>query len=213
VTALLDDIAPDAKLIGAVNTVRREGDRLIGENTDGKGFLHCLRESGVYLRGKRITLLGAGGAARAISVELALAGAAELTVINRSAKRGRTLVADLNSRAQANLRFQPWNATFTIGPEVDVLVNVTSIGLHPDIDAEPAVELKSARSDLLVCDVICYPPETRLVRAARAQGLNTVTGLPMLVYQGAIGFRMWTCQPAPEGPMKRTLEQAFGLTV
>ena len=196
-----------------MNTVRREGDRLIGENTDGRGFLHCVRESGVDPRGKRIALLGAGGVARAITVEPAPARAAELAVINRSVELGRTLAADLKSRAQAKARFQPWNATFTIGPEVDVWVDATSIGLYPDIDAEPAVELKSAQSDLPVCDVIPNPPETRLVRAARAQGLNTVTGLPMLVYQGAIGFRMWTCQPVPEGPMKRALEQAFGLTV
>jgi shikimate dehydrogenase len=110
VMALLDDIAPDAKLIGAVNTVRREGDRLIGENTDGKGFLRGLRESGIDPRGKRIVVLGAGGAARAITVELALAGAAELIVINRSVERGQALVADLKSRTGANAQFKPWSA-------------------------------------------------------------------------------------------------------
>ena len=107
VMALLDEIAPDARLIGAVNTVRRNADRLIGENTDGKGFLRGLRESGVDPHGKRIVVLGAGGAARAITVELALAGAAELTVVNRSVERGRTLVADLKARASANAEFQP----------------------------------------------------------------------------------------------------------
>jgi len=212
VMALLDDIAPDAKLIGAVNTVRREGDRLIGENTDGKGFLRGLRESGLDPRGKRIVVLGAGGAARAITVELALAGAAELIVINRSVDRGQALVADLKSRTGANAQFKPWSTTYAIGPETDVLVNATSIGLYPDIDATPAVDLKSARSDLLVCDVIPNPPETRLVQAARALGLKTLTGLPMLVYQGTIGFEMWTGLPAPEAAMKRALEQAFGLT-
>jgi shikimate dehydrogenase len=211
VMALLDDIAPDAKMIGAVNTVRREGDRLIGENTDGKGFLRGLRESGIDPRGKRIVVLGAGGAARAITVELALAGAAELIVINRSIDRGQALVADLKSRTGANAQFKPWSATVAIGPETDVLVNATSIGLYPDIDATPDVDLKSARTDLLVCDVIPNPPETRLVQAARAQGLQTLTGLSMLVYQGTIGFEMWTGQPAPEAAMKRALEQAFGL--
>jgi shikimate dehydrogenase len=212
VMALLDDIAPDAKLIGAVNTVRREGDRLIGENTDGKGFLRGLRESGTDPRGKRIVVLGAGGAARAITVELALAGVAALIVINRSVERGQALVADLKARTGANAQFKPWSNTYAIGPETDVLVNATSIGLYPDIDATPDVDLKSARSDLLVCDVIPNPPETRLVQAARAQGLKTLTGLPMLVYQGTIGFEMWTGRPAPEAAMKRALEQAFGLT-
>ena len=212
VMALLDDIAPDAKLIGAVNTVRREGDRLIGENTDGKGFLRGLRESGIEPRGKRVVVLGAGGAARAITVELALAGAAELIVINRSVERGQALVVDLKARTGANAQFKPWSTTVVIGPETDVLVNATSIGLYPDIDATPDVDLASARSELLVCDVIPNPPETRLIQAARALGLKTLTGLPMLVYQGTIGFEMWTGQPAPEAAMKRALEQAFGIT-
>ena len=211
VMALLDDIAPDAKLIGAVNTVRRDGDRLIGENTDGKGFLRGLRESGIEPRGKRVVVLGAGGAARAITVELALAGAAELIVINRSVERGQALVADLKSRTGANAKFKAWDATYAIGPETDVLVNATSIGLYPDIDATPDVDLKSAQPELLVCDVIPNPPETRLIQAARALGLKTLTGLPMLVYQGTIGFEMWTGQPAPEAAMKRALEQAFGI--
>ena len=211
VMALLDDIAPDAKLIGAVNTVRREGDRLIGENTDGKGFLRGLRESGIDPLGKRVVVLGAGGAARAITVELALAGAAELIVINRSLERGQALVADLKARTGANAHFKPWDATYAIEPETDVLVNATSIGLYPDIDAMPDVDLKSAQPELLVCDVIPNPPETRLVMAARARGLKTLTGLPMLVYQGTIGFEMWTGQPAPEAAMKRALEQAFGI--
>jgi shikimate dehydrogenase len=212
VMALLDDIAPDAKMIGAVNTVRREGDRLIGENTDGKGFLRGLRESGIDPRGKRVVVLGAGGAARAITVELALAGAAELIVINRSVERGQSLVADLKARTNANAHFKPWDATYAIGPETDVLVNATSIGLYPDVDATPAVDLKSAQPALLVCDVIPNPPETRLIQAARALGLKTLTGLPMLVYQGTIGFEMWTGQPAPEAAMKRALEEAFGIT-
>jgi len=211
VMALLDDIAPDAKLIGAVNTVRRAGDRLIGENTDGKGFLRGLRESGLDPRGKRVVVLGAGGAARAITVELALAGAAELTVFNRSVERGQSLVTDLKARTGASAQFKPWNTTFAVGPETDVLVNATSIGLYPDIHATPDVDLGSARSELLVCDVIPNPPETRLIQAARARGLQTLTGLPMLVYQGTISFEMWTGQPAPEAAMKRALEQAFGI--
>ncbi len=209
---LLDDIAPDAKLIGAVNTVRSEGGRLIGENTDGKGFLRGLLDSGVDPHGKRIVVLGAGGAARAITFELALSRAAELILVNRGEARGRTLVADLQARTATNARLQSWNAPVAIGPDVDVLVNATSIGLYPDIDAIPAVDLRSARTDLLVCDVIPNPPDTRLVRSARALGLNTLTGLPMLVYQGAIGFQMWTGRPAPVAAMKHALEQAFGLT-
>jgi shikimate dehydrogenase len=212
VMELLDDVAPDARMIGAVNTVRREGNRLIGENTDGKGFLRGIREDGgIDPKGKRVVILGAGGAARAISVELALAGAAELVIYNRSPERGQSMVSDLKSRAKANTRFEQWSKTVHVTQEVDILVNATSIGLFPDVGAMPDVSLDGARPDLMVCDVIPNPPETRLVQAARARGLKVLTGLPMLVYQGAIGFEMWTGQKPPEQVMKEALSRAFGL--
>jgi shikimate dehydrogenase len=208
--SLLDEISPDAAMIGAVNTVRREGDRLIGENTDGKGFLRGVREEArLDPKGKRIVILGAGGAARAIAVELTLAGAADLTIINRSVERGQTMVRDLVSATGASARFEPWAKTYRVTPDVNILVNATSIGLFPNVDAMPDVSLAVARPDLLVCDVVPNPPETRLIQSARAQGLKVLTGLAMLVYQGAIGFEMWTGHTAPEAVMKDALAQAF----
>jgi shikimate dehydrogenase len=207
---LLNEISRDAGIIGAVNTVRRVGDRLIGENTDGKGFLRGVREeAGIDPRGKNILVLGAGGAARAITVELALAGAARITIWNRSVERGEALVRDLKQRASADAHFAPWRGACAIGAEVDILVNATSIGLFPEVDAMPEVDLKGARRDLLVCDVVPNPPETRLIKTARARGLKVLTGLPMLVYQGAIGFEMWTGHKAPERAMREALEKAF----
>jgi shikimate 5-dehydrogenase len=93
---------------------------------------------------------------------------------------------------------------------VDILVNATSIGLYPDTGAMPDIALESARPDLLVCDVVPNPPETRLIQVARASSLKTLTGLAMLVYQGAIAFEMWTGQMAPEAVMKQALQKAFG---
>jgi shikimate dehydrogenase len=213
VLPLLDGISPDAAMIGAVNTVRREGDRLIGENTDGKGFLRGVREeSGIDPAGKNICVLGAGGAARAITVELALAGAGRITIWNRSGERGEALCRDLKQRTKADAHFEPWRRTYSVSPEVDILVNATSIGLFPDIEAMPDVNFKKARPELLVCDVVPNPPETRFIKTARALGLKTLTGLPMLVYQGAIGFEMWTGRKAPEGAMKAALVGAFGGT-
>jgi shikimate dehydrogenase len=207
---LLDEISPDATLIGAVNTVRRVNDRLIGENTDGKGFLRGVREgAGLDPRGKSIVVLGAGGAARAITVELALAGAVKLIVVNRSVERGQALVDHLNTRTSTPAQFAAWDKAYRIDPTIDVLVNATSIGLYPDVDATPDVDLSAARSDLLVCDVIPNPPDTRLLQAARARGMKTLNGLSMLVYQGTIGFEMWTGRPAPEAVMKAALEKAF----
>jgi len=210
VMPLLDEISRDAGIIGAVNTVRRVGDRLMGENTDGKGFLRGVREeAGIDPKGKNILVLGAGGAARAITVELALAGAGRILVWNRSVERGEALVRDLKQRTSADAHFVPWRGACAIGAEVDILVNATSIGLFPEVNAMPEVDLNNARGDLLVCDVVPNPPETRLIKTARTRGLKVLTGLPMLVYQGAIGFEMWTGKKAPEQAMRRALEKAF----
>jgi shikimate dehydrogenase len=208
----LDEIAPDAAIIGAVNTVRREGDRLIGENTDGKGFLRGVRiDAGVDAMNKRVVVLGAGGAARAIVTGLALAGASDVLVLNRLVSRGEQMVADLVSKTKAPIRFEPWRDAYTVLGDTDILVNATSIGLYPDVDSMPAVGLRGALPGMLVCDVVFNPPETRLIRAARQRGLPVLDGLAMLVYQGVIGFELWTGRKAPEAVMKQALRQALGL--
>jgi shikimate dehydrogenase len=206
----LDAVAPEAAIIGAVNTVRRDGDRLIGENTDGKGFLRGLRvDAGVDPRGRRVALLGAGGAARAIATELALAGAAELVIVNRSRERAEPMVRDLSTHTGASIRYLEWRGEWLVPPEIDILVNATSIGLSPDVGAMPPVDLSAARSGMLVADAVFNPPETRLLAAARERGLPTLDGLSMLVYQGVIGFQLWTGQDPPESVMKTALEAAL----
>ena len=208
----LDEVAPDARVIGAVNTVRREGDRLIGENTDGKGFLRGVRgDAQLDPAGKRAVVLGAGGAARAIVTELALAGTADILVVNRTATRGETMVADLAGNTGASIRYERWTGTYTVPDGVDLLVNATSIGLYPDVDAVPDVDLSGAQPGMLVSDAVFNPPETGLLKRARERGLPTLDGLSMLVYQGAIGFELWTGEKAPEDVMKAALRQALGV--
>ena len=208
----LDEIAPDAAVIGAVNTVRRAGDRLIGENTDGKGFLHGVRTgAGLDPRGKRAAVLGAGGAARAIVTELALAGAADVLVVNRSRERGESMAADLALKTGRPIRFQQWHGVFAVDDATDLLVNATSIGLYPDVEAIPPVDVRGARPGMLVSDVVFNPPETPLLAAARRLGLPVLDGLSMLVYQGTIGFELWTGRAAPAGVMKRALARALGV--
>lgn len=208
----LDEVAQDARLMGAVNTVRREGDRLIGENTDGKGFLRSLRDdAGVEPGGKRVVVLGAGGAARAITVELALAGATDLTIVNRSAERGRELVALLNSQTPARAEFVPWDKPYALPPATDVLVNATAIGLFPNVEAKPDIDYATLTNRMIVCDVIPNPPRTPFLREAEDRGAKTLDGLGMLVYQGAIGFKMWTGLDAPVAVMRQALASAFGV--
>jgi shikimate dehydrogenase len=209
----LDEIAPDAAAIGAVNTVRRDGHRLIGENTDGKGFLHGVRtDAGLDPRGKRAVVLGAGGAARAIVTELALAGAAEVLVVNRSVERGEAMVSDLAAKTGRPIRFEPWRGVYAVSGATDLLVNATSIGLFPDVEAMPPVDLRGARPGMLVSDVVFNPPETPLLAAARGLGLPTLDGLSMLVYQGTIGFQLWTGREAPAAVMKHALARALNVS-
>ena len=206
----LDDLSPEARAIGAVNTVRLENGRKIGENTDGKGFLRGVRaDAGMDPEGKRVVLLGAGGAARAVGTELVLAGASDLLVVNRSAERGETMVSDLLTATGGPVRFKHWEGTFPVPETCDLIVNATSIGLYPDVDAMPAVDLSGAPDGMLVADVVFNPPETQLLAAARKRGLPTLDGLSMLVYQGVIAFEMWTGQSPDEVAMKSALSAAL----
>jgi len=206
----LDEVASDAALMGAVNTVRREGNKLIGENTDGKGFLRSLKEDArMNPVGKKIVVLGAGGAARAITVELALAGAQRITIVNRTVERGEKLVSLLNAKTPATASFVRWNTQYEIPSDTDVLVNATSIGLFPNVNEKPDIAYDTITKEMTVCDVIPNPPHTPFLKEAESRGAKRLDGLGMLVYQGAIGFTMWTGMEAPVNVMHQALKQAF----
>ena len=207
----LDEVAQDARLMGAVNTIHRKGDRLIGENTDGKGFIQSLRlDANADPRARQAVVFGAGGAARAITVELALNGASHITVVNRDAGRGMELEALLNEATPTNATFVHWKKSYTIPEGTDFVVNATSIGLYPNVNDRPDLEYDSIRPGMIVCDVIPNPPRTPFLREAEARGAKTLDGLGMLVYQGAIGFKLWTGFEAPVQVMRDALAAVFG---
>lgn len=187
----LDGLGKSAEIIGAVNTIVRDGDRLIGENTDGRGFVAALK-SVVDPADKSVVLFGAGGAARAVAVEMALAGAAQITVVNRSAERGRAVVDLLNDRTDAQASYAAWDGTFAVPSGSDIVIHATSVGLYPDVDAMPDIDIDSLTPEMVVADGIHNPPLTRLLQAAKARGCKTVDGLGMLVQQGVIGVKYWT---------------------
>lgn len=206
----LDSIAADAALIGAVNTVRTENKKIVGENTDGKGFLESLKKDAeLDPAGKNYLIIGAGGAARAISVELALAGAKMITITNRTSSKGQELVEHLNSNTEVHAEFLSWNGSLTVPEGTDVLVNATSIGLYPGVNEKPDLKYSSIKKDMIVCDVIPNPPLTAFLKEAANHGARTLDGLGMLVYQGAIGFKMWTGLDAPVIVMKEALLREF----
>ncbi len=211
VIPLLDELTEAARIIGAVNTVFRKDGKLIGENTDGKGFLTSLIENGVDPSGKEVTLLGAGGAARAVGTELALAGAAKINIINRSEKRGTDLSLSINTKTKAEAEYLPWIPGIAIPGSTDILVQCTNLGLYPNIDQIPDIDFDSLNSSMTACDVVFNRPDTRFLSEAGKRGLKTINGLGMLVNQAALNFRLWTGKEAPVDEMTRALKKEFGL--
>lgn len=204
----LDALSPAAELIGAVNcVVNREG-VLTGENTDGKGFLQAVLEVRP-VAGLRAVVLGAGGAARAIAAELALAGASRLTIVNRTPNRGRALADALRDRTGVPVDSVPWDGPYILPEGTRLLVNATSIGLFPDADAIPPLDLSRLHPGVLVCDVIPNPPNTRLLQEAAARGCAVLDGLGMLVHQGVIGVRLWSGRDPDPSIMRGALEAVF----
>jgi shikimate dehydrogenase len=199
----LDRIAESASMMGAVNCIVRRGKELVGENTDGKGFVQSLRDQ-TDPKGKSVVILGAGGAARAIAVELMLAGCGAITIVNRDPARGAEL-----TKLVRNARFVPWNGDYRVPESTDVVVNATSIGLFPDVAARIPLDIATLAPRMVVADVIPNPPETRFVRDARARGCTVLDGLGMLVNQGVIGFKYWTGIDADPSVMRRALEEVF----
>jgi len=187
----LDGLGQSAQIMGAVNCVVSRDGKLIGENTDGKGFLQAFKKVDSP-SGKQIAILGAGGAARAIAVELALDGANDFMIINRDEKRGKDLVALLNDKLKVSAQFVAWSAKFKIPDSIDVLINATSVGMADSGSYDLDIDLASIKKTMIVADVIVNPPHTNLLKSASSIGAKTIDGLGMVVNQAVIGVKYWT---------------------
>lgn len=205
----LDGLGESAALMGAVNCVVRRGDQLIGENTDGKGFLKSLT-SVADPKGKSVVLFGAGGAARSIAVELGLAGAKRITVVNRSETRGSELVKLLCGKLHLESELIVCGGDYVVPAGTDIVINATSIGLY-DADARLGLDVSSLQSGMIVADVIFNPSNTRLIHDAGERGCRTIDGLGMLVNQGVIGIQYWTGIEPDETVMRKALKAALRL--
>lgn len=205
----LDELTEAAGIIGAVNTVINQDGKLIGENTDGKGFMIALKNEGIPVKGTHITMLGAGGAAKAIAVECALAGASEIKIINRDKSRGEALAELIASRTGCTAEYIPWTEKKTVPADTNILINGTSAGLFPDIDMCPDLDYATIHEGMTVCDVVFNPVDPLFLQKSRANGARTVNGIGMLVNQGAMNFRLWTGREAPVDVMYKTLEAEF----
>jgi shikimate dehydrogenase len=204
----LDELGQSASLIGAVNCVVRRDDRLIGENTDGKGFLTSLRTV-TDPHDKRVTILGAGGASRAIAVELALAGAAVITIVNRTLELAEELARAIRGSTSTTVRPVRWTSNFGVPPETDILVNATPVGLAPRVDERLDLSMDTIGSHMVVCDVIMNPPQTNLLRTAATKGATVLDGRGMLVNQAAQNIWNWTGVRVDTSVLRSALDGAL----
>jgi shikimate dehydrogenase len=204
----LDELAPGARLLGGANTiVHREG-RLVGYSTDGEGFLRSLQEAGEEVAGKRVTLIGAGGSARAVGLALCQAGVAGLTVLNRTVEKAEGLVAALAEMAPGSQvaagGLGEAGARAAVS-EAEIVIDSTAVGMYPHQEVAPVVPGEWLQPGQRVCDLTYNPRETVLLKAARAQGARTLDGTGMLIYQGALALELWTGQVAPVAVMREAL--------
>ena len=207
----LDELSEAASIIGAVNTVVvREDGSLFGENTDGKGFVEALLRYGSHPEGKNIMILGAGGAARAIAVECALAGAAKITVVNRTVSKARELADLILAKTNAEAGSLAWTPGLEIPDVTDILINATCIGLGNDRANKPDIRYETITPNMTVSDVVFNPSDTLFLQEASRRGAQTVNGLGMLACQGARNFTLWTGVEAPLDVMIKKLREEFG---
>lgn len=211
VFALLDSVSEEARLIGAVNTIHNRDGALEGHNTDARGFLSALREeAGFEPRGRTAIILGAGGSARAVAIALAGEGATSVVIANRTVERAEALVElvrSLGVPAQA-IALDP--ASIREAVQCDLVVNCTSLGMTGGPGpAESPITSELIPPDALVCDLVYNPRETPLLRGAATAGVRSLGGLPMLVYQGAAAFEIWTGVAAPARVMFAAAEAAL----
>ncbi|MEG0354038.1 MAG: shikimate dehydrogenase [Lachnospiraceae bacterium] len=196
--ALCDRLSPVAELVGAVNTVVNDEGILTGHNTDGIGYMSAIKDAGHDIIGKKMTLLGAGGAAASIFVQAALDGVSEISIFNahgNSFSRAQAIISQLHQRTNCCIHLYDFEDASILQREIQdsaILTNGTPVGMFPDLDHCLIGDTSVLRPPLIVSDIIYHPRETKLLRLAKENGCQTINGLPMLLYQGAKAFQLWT---------------------
>lgn len=216
VLPLLDELSEEAQLIGAVNTIVNRSGRLCGYNTDGRGFLLSLeKNAGFTPAGKTALILGAGGAARAVAVQLAMTGTKKLLLANRSEKRAGELARFLAGKTGVAAEVVPWpkKEDDTLPGEAlleaDLVAQTTPLGMHPNYSESVPLPFNLLREEQVVCDLVYNPVETLFLKKAGQAGAIAASGLGMLLYQGALAFELWTGVAAPVEVMRKALEEVF----
>ena len=213
VLAYLDQLSPEAELIGAVNTIVHQEQRLIGYNTDGMGFVRSVNETGHPIKNQKIVVLGAGGAAKAIVVQMALEGAQEITIykrLNATFLPLKEYFVKVSEKTGCPIRLHDYADESQLAldlSQANLLINATDIGMGSKKDQLPIADVKLLHSQLAVFDLIYSPNETRLIQEAKKMGIKAYNGLGMLIHQGAIAFELWTHREMPVQNIREQLEQ------
>lgn len=201
---LCDKLSPAAEIIGAVNTVVNDNGVLTGHTTDGTGYMRAVSDAGHNIIGKKMTLLGAGGASTSIFVQAALDGLSEISVFSRSTSkfnaRARAIIKKLITHTSCKVNLYALEDEALLRKEISesaILTNGTSVGMAPNIDSSIINDITMFHKDLIVSDIIYNPRETKLMKLAKEAGCPTFNGLYMLLYQGAEAFKIWTGQEMP----------------
>ncbi|CCQ93699.1 Shikimate dehydrogenase [[Clostridium] ultunense Esp] len=205
VIPFLDEVEEEASIIGAVNTIKNEGGRLRGYNTDGKGFIRSLEEEfhpdWSSMNG---TILGAGGAVRSVAVALARKGVKRITIVNRNREKAEELARLIS--AWTSVQVEGWERLSSTLKGSNLLINGTPIGMHPHVEETPVAQ-EALHQDLIVSELVYTPLYTRLLREAKEKGAKIHPGLMMFVYQGAIAFEIWTGKTAPVNLMEQVVRE------
>ena len=205
----LDELDERADRIKSVNTILNRNGKLIGYTTDGIGVLNALKYNGVDPKGKKVVILGAGGAARSASYALSEV-AGELVILNRTIERARNLASKVRKLIGSHVNVK-WDGLTEESlrrevREADILINATPVGMSPNVNGT-LVEKRLLHPDMVVFDMIYHPLKTRLLREAEEVGAKTINGLSMLIHQGAASFKIWTGVEAPVDVMMKAAEE------
>lgn len=202
--ANLDGLAESAAAIGSATVAARRGDALIGENTEGWAVVE-MAEQYLDLQGSRAVVLGAGGAARAVVVELARAGASHITVVGRTVARARQVAGIVSATEGLGVDVVRWADTFQVPAVTDVLINATSVGSRGEVETQLDIDMTSITPQTTVVDMVVNPDETQLIKQARAVGSPAVDGVDVAVQQGVLAVRLWTNADASAQVMRDAL--------
>lgn len=209
VVEYLDDISPDAKLIGSVNTIKiDENKKITGYNTDGRGFVKSLEENQVDFKGKKIVVAGAGGAAKAVVTQLAFDGAGEIVLFNRTLSSAEAITDNVNkniSTCKARSLEMDESKLVEEIQDAAILINCTSLGMKATIDQAIVSSADQLPKDLFVADIVYDPDQTKLLKLAEEAGCKYMNGLMMMIWQGAIAFNIWTGKEMPTDLIKKEI--------